>query len=53
MLHQPLTTVLAAASVTGSHPGPGFYAEWVLIVGAVVGAPVYFVRRARGRRRRR
>lgn len=32
MPHQPLTLVLAA-STTGSHPGPAFYAEWILVIG--------------------
>ena len=53
MPHQPLTAVLAAAKVTGSHPGPAFYAEWVLIIGAIIGVPIYIVRLMRDRRKRR
>jgi hypothetical protein len=53
MPHQPLTAVMAAAKVTGSHPGPAFYAEWVLIIGAIIGLPIYIVRLMRDRRKRR
>lgn len=52
MPHQPLTAVLAAA-VTGSHPGPAYYTKWVLIIGALIGVPIYAVRLVRDRRRRR
>ena len=52
MPHQPLTLVLAA-SITGSHPGPAYYAEWVLIIGAIIGVPIYIVRMMRDRRQRR
>lgn len=50
---QPLTAVLAASTTTGFHPGPAFFMEWILIIGAVIGAPVYVVRLVRDRRRRR
>lgn len=55
MHHQlPLTSALAAAgTVTGSHPGPAYYAFWVLVIGAVVGAPIYAVRKVRAYLKRR
>jgi hypothetical protein len=49
MLHHPL----AAAQVTGSHPGPAFYMLWALIIGAVIGAPIYVAHLVRERRKRR
>jgi hypothetical protein len=53
MPHQPLTFILAAAKVTGSHPGPAFYTQWVLIIGAIIGVPIYVVRLVRDRSKRR
>jgi hypothetical protein len=53
MSQQPLTAVLAAADTTGFHPGLAFFVEWALIVGAVIGTPVYVVRLVRDRRKRR
>ena len=53
MPHQPLIAVLAAAKVTGSHLGPAFYAEWVLIIGAIIGLPFYITRLVRDRKRQR
>ncbi|WP_194894307.1 hypothetical protein [Catenulispora pinisilvae] len=52
MPHQPLTAVLTAAKVTGFHPGPAFYAEWVLIIGAIIGLPFYITRLVRDYRKR-
>lgn len=57
MPHQPLTAVLAAVlaagTTTGFHPGPAYYAYSAAIIGAVVGVPVYVVRRVRDHCRRR
>ncbi|MCC9310827.1 hypothetical protein LN042_27785 [Kitasatospora sp. RB6PN24] len=53
MPNQPLTAVLAASTTTGSHPGPAYFALWALVVGAVIGGPVYVVRLVRDRRKRR
>lgn len=52
MPHQPLTAALAAAKVTGSHPGPAFYAMWVLVIGAMIGLPFYITRLVRDYRKR-
>jgi hypothetical protein len=52
MPHQPLTAVLAAAETTGSHPGPAYYAFWALIIGAVIGLPLYITRLMRDYRKR-
>ena len=52
MPHQTLTAVLAAYT-TGSHPGPAYYAFWALIIGAIIGGPIYVVRLVRTRRNRR
>lgn len=53
MPHQPLTAVLAAADTTGFHPGPAYFAFWALIIGAIIGVPIYLVRLVRNRRNRR
>ena len=53
MPNQPLTAVLAASTTTGFHPGPAFFVEWILIIGAIIGAPFYIVRLVRDRRKRR
>lgn len=53
MSHQPLAAVLAAADTTGFHPGPAFFVFWALIIGAVIGVPIYAVRLVRNRRNRR
>ncbi|WP_433171382.1 hypothetical protein [Actinoallomurus sp. CA-150999] len=53
MPHQPLAAVLAAADTTGFHPGPVYFVFWALVIGAVIGAPIYLVRLLRNRRNRR
>ncbi|GAA1230975.1 hypothetical protein GCM10009665_21720 [Kitasatospora nipponensis] len=53
MPHRPLTAVLATADTTGFHPGPAWFVFWALVIGAVVGTPVYVVRLVRNRRNRR
>ncbi|MFE0459053.1 hypothetical protein ACFW1A_07285 [Kitasatospora sp. NPDC058965] len=53
MSQQPLAAVLAAADTTGFHPGLAFFVEWALIIGAIIGGPIYAVRLMRNRRNRR
>ncbi|MEY9968840.1 hypothetical protein ABIA33_006927 [Streptacidiphilus sp. MAP12-16] len=54
MSQQPLTTVLAAANTTtGFHPGLAYFALWALVIGAIIGVPIYVVRQVRDRRNRR
>ncbi|MDH6579079.1 hypothetical protein [Kitasatospora sp. MAP5-34] len=54
MPHQPLAAVLAAAdTTTGFHPGPAYFVLWALIIGAIIGGPIYVVRLVRNRRNRR
>lgn len=52
MSYQPLTAVLAAAKVTGSHPDLALYMKWVLIIGAIIGLSFYITRLVRDYRRR-
>jgi len=52
MPHQPLTAVLAAAKVTGSHTGPAYYIFWALIIGAIIGLPFYITHLVRDHRKR-
>lgn len=49
-MHHQLATALAAAQVTGSHPGPAYFAVWAVVAAAVIGGPVYLVRLVRNRR---
>ncbi|WP_225850890.1 hypothetical protein [Streptomyces sp. HPF1205] len=54
MSHQPLTAAVAAANTTsGFHPGAAYFAFWALIIGAVIGTPIYVVRLIRNRRKYR
>ncbi|MFJ9714018.1 hypothetical protein [Streptomyces sp. NPDC101234] len=50
MSQQPLTALLSAADTTGFHPGLAFFVEWALVIGAIIGGPIYVVRRVRNRR---
>ncbi|MFJ9909416.1 hypothetical protein ACIRVK_42490 [Streptomyces sp. NPDC101152] len=53
MPHQTITAaLLSAGHISGSHPGPAYYAEWIIVVGAVIALPIYAVRRLRNRRNR-
>ncbi|WP_169317363.1 hypothetical protein [Actinacidiphila oryziradicis] len=47
------TSIMLAAYTSGSHPGPPYYIEWIVICAAIVGLPVYLVRLLRARRNRR
>ncbi|MFD8717126.1 hypothetical protein ACFV2H_03620 [Streptomyces sp. NPDC059629] len=44
---------MPAAYTSGSHPGPGYYAFWLLVIAAAIGLTVYAVRLLRARRNRR
>ncbi|WP_441250496.1 hypothetical protein [Kitasatospora sp. McL0602] len=53
MPQQPFTAVLAAADTTGFHPGLAFFVEWAVVIGAIIGTPIYVVRQVRNRRKDR
>ncbi|MFC1403541.1 MULTISPECIES: hypothetical protein [Streptacidiphilus] len=53
MTNQTLDFVLAASTTTGFHPGVTFFALWAVIIGAVIGVPIYVIRQRRERRDRR
>ncbi|WP_161790108.1 hypothetical protein [Streptacidiphilus carbonis] len=53
MSQQPLTSALAASTTTGFHPGLAFFVEWALVIGAIIGVPIYVVRLVRNRRKSR
>ena len=53
MTNETLNFVLAASTTTGFHPGVTFFALWAVVIGAVIGVPIYIVRVVRDRRKRR